>query len=211
MKTAWFLGHRVREAMTTLGIDNNSGSLGGQNKVVEADETYVGGKAANRKNHIPPKSIVFSLVEREGRVRSFHVPNVTSAILGEVIHANVDKATYLMTDESPVYPKIGEAFAGHGTVNHSAEEYVRAYFWHTNTIENFFSIFKRGIYGCYFHVSQAHLHRYAAEFDFRHNNRQGLGIDDIQRADLALMGAKGKRLTYRSVGRKLPSPEATQA
>src|SRR5271166_5006867 len=101
-----------------------------------------------------------------------------------------------MTDEATTYPKIGDEFAGHGTVNLSAEEYVRAYFWHTNTAENYFSILKRGIYGCYFHVSEAHLHRYTAEFDFRHNNRIALGVDDLERADRALIGAKGKRLTY---------------
>ena len=199
LKTAWFLGHRVREAMKTLGFDD-PGPLGGANAVVEADETYVGGKAANRKNHIPSKEVVLSLVERDGRVRSFHVPNVTAATLGPVIRANINRASYLMTDDSPVYPKIGESFAGHGTVNHSAHEYVRGTFWHTNTVENYFSIFKRGIYGCYFHVSGAHLHRYAAEFDFRHNNRSRLGVEDIERADLALMGAAGKRLTYRTVG-----------
>lgn len=199
MKTAWFLGHRIREAMTALGVDG-SGPLGGANQVVEADETYVGGKARNRKNYVPPKSIVLSLVERDGRVRSFHVPNVPAATLSPVITAHVDRASYLMTDESPVYPTIATRFSGHGTVNHSAEEYVRANFWHTNTVENFFSIFKRGIYGCYFHVSEAHLHRYAAEFDFRHNNRAKLGIEDVERTDLALVGAKGKRLTYRTAG-----------
>jgi transposase-like protein len=202
LKTAWFLGHRIREAMTTLGIPAAPGPLGGHNKVAEADETYVGGKAANRKNFIPSKEAVFSLVERGGHVRTFHVPNVIAAVLGEVIHAQVDRATYLMTDESPTYPGIAKPFAGHGTVNHSAEEYVRAFFWHTNTVENYFSIFKRGIFGCYFHVSPTHLHRYAAEFDFRHNHRSGLGIEDVERADLALIGAKGKRLTYRTVGSK---------
>jgi transposase-like protein len=154
LKTAWFLGHRVRECMRQLGFEP-PGPLGGSNKVVEADETYVGGKAANRKNFIPPKEVVFSLVERGGHVRSFHVPNVTAKVLGEVIHAHVDRASYIMTDESPTYPGIIKPFAGHGTVNHSQEEYVRAFFWHTNTIENYFSIFKRGIYGCYFHVSPA--------------------------------------------------------
>lgn len=108
-----------------------------------------------------------------------------------------------MTDGHTVYPGIGAEFAGHGTVDHSAEEYVRAYFWHTNTVENFFSIFKRGIYGCYFHVSEAHLHRYAAEFDFRHNNRIALGVDDLERADRALKGVKGKRLTYRTTRREI--------
>jgi transposase-like protein len=199
MKTAWFLGHRVREAMTELGID--PGPLGGSNRVVEADETYVGGKAANRKGKIPPKSVVLSLVEREGRVRSFHIPNVTAKTLKPIIVENVHKASYVMTDESPVYPGVVRDFAGHGTVNHSAEEYVRAFFWHTNTVENYFSIFKRGIYGCYFHVSDAHLHRYAAEFDFRHNHRETLGFNDAARADRILTGVKGKRLTYRTACR----------
>jgi hypothetical protein len=101
-----------------------------------------------------------------------------------------------MTDGNPVYPDIGDTFAGHGWVNHSAEEYVRAYFWHTNTVENYFSLFKRAIYGCFFHVSDTHLRRYAAERDFVYNYRQALGFDDQARADRALVGAKGKRLTY---------------
>jgi transposase-like protein len=199
MKTAWFLGHRIREAMKVVGTDF-AGPLGGANQVVEVDETYVGGKAKNRKNFIPPKEAVVALVERDGRVRSFHVPNVTAETLKPIIISHVNKASYLMTDESVVYPAIGDKFSGHGTVNHSAQEYVRAYFWHTNTVESYFSIFKRGIYGCYFHVSAAHLHRYAAEFDFRHNHRSRLGIEDVERADLALKGAAGKRLTYRTVG-----------
>jgi transposase-like protein len=209
LKTAWFLGHRLREAMTVLKVDETD-PLGGANLVVEADETFVGGKAANRKGKIPPKAPVLSLVERDGRVRSFHVPNVTAQTLKPIIVANVNKASYLMTDESPVYWSIGREFAGHGAVNHSAQEYVRGAFWHTNTTENYFSIFKRGIYGCYFHVSETHLHRYAAEFDFRYNNRIGLGIDDQTRADRALVGAKGKRLTYRTTGltrRDAPSPD----
>jgi hypothetical protein len=101
-----------------------------------------------------------------------------------------------MTDESPVYWGIGREFAGHGAVNHSAEEYVRAYFWHTNTAEGYFSLFKRAVYGCYFHVSESHLHRYAAERDFMYNHRERLGFDDLARADRALIGVKGKRLTY---------------
>src|SRR6266446_1132934 len=210
LKTAWFLGHRVREAMADLGISDDSGPLGGQNKVVEADETYIGGKARNRKDYIPPKTAVLALVERQGKVRSFHLhsEHVTAQMLKPIIVANVNKASYLMTDEALVYPKIGDEFAGHGTVNHSAEEYVRAYFWHTNTVENYFSIFKRGIYGCYFHVSEAHLHRYAAEFDFRYNNRIALGVDDLTRADRVLIGAKGKRLTYATPrsGTTLTSP-----
>jgi hypothetical protein len=195
--------------MTVLNIGDDLGPLGGENMVVEADETYVGGKARNRKNYIPPKAPVLSLVERDGRVRSFHVPDVTAQTLKPIIVSHINKATYLMTDDAPVYTAIGRDFGGHGTVNHSAEEYVRAAFWHTNTVENFFSIFKRGIYGCYFHVSETHLHRYAAEFDFRYNNRIALGCDDVTRADRALVGAKGKRLTYRTTGltrRAVPPP-----
>ena len=203
LKTAWFLGHRVREAMTELNLLDSSpigapptNQLGGDNEVVEIDETFVGGKARNRKGKIPPKTPVLSLVERDGGVRSFRVPDVTAQTLKPIIVSHVNKASYIMTDEAPVYWPIGGAFSGHDTVNHSAEEYVRAAFWHTNTVENFFSIFKRGIYGCYFHVSEAHLHRYATEFDFRHNNRIALGIDDKSRADRVLTGVIGKRLTY---------------
>ena len=205
LKTAWFIGHRVREAMTELNL-LDSGPLGGANQVVEVDETFVGGKARNRKNYIPPKAPVLSLVERDGRVRSFPVRDVTAQSLKPIIVSHVNKATYLMTDDAPVYTAIGRDFTGHGTVNHSAEEYVRAVFWHTNTVENFFSIFKRGIYGCYFHVSEAHLHRYAAEFDFRHNNRVALGIDDVGRADRLLDGVKGKRLTYETTRRSRTAP-----
>jgi transposase-like protein len=118
LKTAWFLGHRVREAMTELGI-SNPGPLGGANQVVESDETWIGGKAANRKGKIPPKSPVLALVERGGKVRSFHVPNVTAQTLRPIMTANVDRASYLMTDESPVYWGVGREFAGHGAVNHS--------------------------------------------------------------------------------------------
>jgi transposase-like protein len=195
-KTAWFLMHRIREAMSEGKLP---GGLGGQNKVVEADETYVGGKAANRKNHIPKKAIVLALVERDGSVRSFRVPNVSAQTLRPVIVANVNRASYLMTDEALSYTSIGREFRGHGTVNHSAEEYVRAYFWHTNTVENYFSIFKRGIYGVYHHVSETHLHRYSAEFDFRYNHRVALGFGDMQRTEIAAAGIYGKRLTYRRI------------
>ncbi len=133
---------------------------------------------------------------------------MTAQTLKPIIVSHVNKASYLMTDNAPVYWPIGGEFSGHGTVNHLAEEYVRAAFWHTNTVENFFSIFKRGIYGCYFHVSETHLHRYAAEFDFRYNNRIALGVDDLTRADRVLIGAKGKRLTYATPrsGTTLTSP-----
>ena len=196
MKTAWHLSHRIREAMKDGDF---SGSLGGQGKVIEADESYIGGKAKNRKNCVPAKQAVFALVEREGRVRSFHVPTVTGATLKPIMKKHMDKQSYLMTDDATVYsPFSGEVASGHGTVNHSAEEYVRAYFWHTNSVEGYFSILKRGVVGVYHHVSEKHLHRYLAEFDFRFSNREKLGIDDMERADLALNGVVGKRLTYRT-------------
>ena len=196
-RTAWFMAHRIREGMREALPE---GGLGGANKVVEADETYVGGRAENRKNHVPKKAVVLSLVERDGSVRSFHVPNVTAQTLRPIIVRHVNKASYLMTDGHTVYPSIGAQFAGHGTVDHSAEEYVRAAFWHTNTVENYFSILKRGLIGVYHHVSEAHLDRYAAEFDFRYNRRMALGYSDAERAAAAVRQIAGKRLTYRRAG-----------
>ncbi len=136
---------------------------------------------------------MFALVEREGEVRSFHVTNVNSKTLRPIIVKTASRKSYLMTDESPVYPKIGKEFAGHGTVNHSAKEYVRGKFWYTNTVESYFALLKRGVYGTFHSLSEAHLHRYLAEFDFRHNNR---AMSDAERGDELLKGAKGKRLMY---------------
>jgi transposase-like protein len=134
-KTVWFLCHRIRESLKAAPDPE---PMDGQNKVVEADETYVGGKAKNRAFKSPaPKQAVFSLVERDGNVRSFHVATVNSKTLRPIIDANVNKASALMTDESPLYLKIGAAFALHGTVNHSVNEYARAYFWHSNTVEGY--------------------------------------------------------------------------
>lgn len=200
-KSAWFLCHRIREAMRDDA--SNPGALGGQNKAVEADETYVGGKAKNRAHREPAKKkAVLSLVEREGQVRSFHVASVTSKTVGTIIEKNVHAASSLMTDESVVYPKIGAKFASHLSVNHSADEYVRlGSYVHINTAENFYSILKRGITGVYHSVSEAHLHRYLAEFDFRYNNRIGLGVDDGERAARIAKGIAGKRLTYRPTNR----------
>lgn len=192
-KTAWFLCHRIREAMNGTG---NEGPLGGENKVVEADETYVGGKAKNRAYRQPrAKQAVVALVERGGNVASYHVANVTAKQLRPLIVTKIDRASYLMTDESPVYSRMGREFAGHGAVNHSASKYVTTGgFKHSNTVENFFSIFKRGVIGTYHHMSEAHLSRYCAEFDFRYNHRD---VTDAERAAAALKGAVGKRLTYR--------------
>lgn len=193
-KTAWFMTHRIREAMREDAIP---GGMGGANKVVEIDETYVGGKEANRHAHKrvgKAKAPVVTLVERDGQVRSFHVANVTAKTLRPIIVTQVSRASYIMTDDARVYDGIGREFAGHGSVNHSAEEYVRAGFWHTNTVENYFSILKRGITGTYHHVSEAHLSRYAAEFDFRYNSRWAT---DMERAVIAAKAIEGKRLTYR--------------
>ena len=194
-KTAWFLCHRIREAMD--GATGND-PLGGGNKVVEADETFVGGKARNRAYRAPnPKKAVVALVEREGQVRSFHVASVTAKQLRGLIVTNVDRASHLMTDESMVYTRVGREFAGHSTVIHSANEYVRTGgFTHSNTAENFFSIFKRGVIGTYHHMSEAHLGRYCREFDLRYNTRT---MTDGERASVILKGMEGKRLTYRRV------------
>jgi transposase-like protein len=201
-KSAWFMCHRIREAMR----ENALGPLGGQNKVVEADESYVGGKESNKHKSkrahagrgAVGKEPVFSLVERDGKVRSFHLPDVTAKNLGQVLHAQIDRKSYLMTDDAPVYVKIADVFSGHSTVNHSAEEYVKlGGFAHTNTVEGFFSIMKRSIYGTHHHVSQQHLARYLAERDFVYNNREKLGVDDVERMTKAALGIVGKRLTYR--------------
>ena len=198
-ETAWFLFHRLREAMT----DPKAGPVGGENKVVEVDETYIGGKEknkhANKRKHegrgTVGKMAVVSLVERDGATRSFHVANVTAKTLKPVLQKHMDAASHLMTDESAVYPPIAGYFASHETVNHSAGEYARTGgFHHTNTAESHFALLKRGIYGTFHNLSEAHLHRYSTEFDFRANTRH---LSDAQRCDALLASAKGKRLLYR--------------
>ena len=195
VKSSWFMMHRIREAMR----DNPEvGPLGGQNKVVEADETYVGGKAKNKAFGPPPKKEpVVALVERDGKVRSTHVESVSRNSLRPILFTQIDRASYLMTDEAAVYKSHGKEFKGHGTVNHSIKEYVRGSFWHTNTVESYFSILKRGITGNYQWVSAKHLKRYLGEFDFRYNTRD---MSDMERAAEAARGIEGKRLTYRRTG-----------
>ena len=192
-ETAWFLFHRLREAANDI---SGSGPIGGENKVVEADESYIGGKARNKAFGPPPKKMaVFTVVERGGTSRSSHVADVTSVTLREAIAARASRKSYLMTDEALVYERLGREFAGHGTVNHSADEYVRTGgFHHTNTVESFFALLKRAVYGQFHHVSETHLHRYLAEADFKYNTRSE---DDAERADALLRGIKGKRLLYR--------------
>jgi transposase-like protein len=193
-QTAWFMAHRIREGMREAHLPE---PMGGAGRFVEADETWVGGKARNRAYKAPPpKEAVMSLVERGGKVRSFHVPEVTAATLRPILVDAIAKDSHFRTDESSVYWAVGEQFATHRTVTHSIGEYVRGDA-STNTVEGYFSIFKRGIYGCYFHVSQQHLKRYLCEFDFRYNYRVALGYSDADRARLAVKGIEGKRLTYR--------------
>ncbi|MDE2134131.1 MAG: IS1595 family transposase [Alphaproteobacteria bacterium] len=197
MKTAWFLGHRIREAMK----DGSIGPLGGAGMTIEADETFVGAEAGKKLGRPPvEKRVVFSLVERDGRVRSMHIPNVRASTLRAAVAENASRASRFMTDERRAYTFIGWNFASHDAVNHKRSEYVRGDA-HTNSVEGFFSILKRGLYGTYQHVSDTHLSRYLSEFDFRYSNREKLGIDDVSRADMALQGMKGKRLTYRTTSR----------
>jgi hypothetical protein len=200
LKTAWFLAHRLREAMR----DGELPLMGGEGKFVEADTTAIGGKEKNK--HVGKrnpknigghgKQIVHTLVERDGRARSHHIANVTGEILRPLLFNNVDRKSALMTDTAGGYMYVGKKFARHEMVNHGKDEYVRGDAY-SNTVEGYFSILKRGVTGIYHHVSEQHLHRYLAEFDFRYSNRIALGVDDVSRTALALRGAKGKRLTYR--------------
>lgn len=203
-KTAWFMAHRIREGMREL----NPTPMGGEGKTVEADETFVGGKEKNRhkskrfKKHAGGswgKETVFSLVERKGRVRSVHTPSVTAATLRPILVAQIDAKTFLMTDDAGQYRHMHRDFR-HETVNHGIEEYVRGEA-HTNTVEGYFSILKRGITGTYHHVSQQHLKRYLAEFDFRYNERAALEVSDAERAAKAISGVVGKRVTYQGTNR----------
>jgi len=197
-KSAWFMAHRIREAMG----ETPTGPIGGKGKTIEADETFVGRKPGTKKRrgsgHLNP---VVALVERGGKARSFHVASVSADSLRPVLHGQASPDSNLMTDELSAYKLLGHRFASHEAVKHSALEYVRGNV-HTNTVEGFFSILKRGIYGTYQHVSAAHLHRYLKEFDFRYSNRMALGVDDLMRTMRAIKGAEGKRLTYRQAGRK---------
>jgi transposase-like protein len=198
MKTAWFLTHRIREIMMR---DRSLPPMGGEGQTIEADWTYVGRKPGTKVRHgAGHMNPVFSLVQRDGGVRSFHVPDVTSLTLPAVMRRHAHEASHLRTDEARVFIELGKRFASHEAVKHSQDEYVRGTA-HTNTIEGFFSILKRGVYGTYQHVSEAHLHRYLAEFDFRYSNRERLGVNDVQRAEIALAGARGKRLTYQTTRR----------
>ena len=200
MKTAWFIGHRVREAMRS-GDLAPFGSGGG---MVEADETFIGHrKGAKVRAGIGHKMKVLSLLDRStGAKRSIVLDNMKPDTIAAMVKANVSHEAHLMTDEAGHYYRLGKEFAAHSEVNHSNYEYVSRSdpTIHTNTIEGSFSIFKRGMRGVYQHCGEQHLHRYLAEFDFRYSNRIALGVNDVARADIMLAGVVGKRLTYRAIG-----------
>lgn len=208
-KSAWFMMHRLREAMKPSG---KPGPMGGEGKVVEADETYLGKRDGKKGKpdtfvsgfgwvshpRIDNQRKIVALVERGGPARSFVVDSVNKKTVSKILFTNADRKSTLMTDEAAFYKAPGAHYADHQSVNHGEYEYVRGNAT-TNTVEGFFSIFKRGMKGVYQHCSEAHLHRYLAEFDFRYSNRAALEIDDHDRAKTALKGIQGKRLTYRRI------------
>ncbi len=193
VKTGWFMSHRLREAMASGTLP----PMGGEGAVVEIDETFIGQKKDMPKQRgYAHKHAVLTLVERGGAARSFHVQGTAAADLLPIIKANVHPQTSVMTDEAGQYAALGKHFAAHDFTRHGKGEYVRG-LTHTNTVEGFYSVFKRGMKGVYQHCSEKHLHRYVAEFDFRYCNRVKLGVDDSTRTTTALRGIVGKRLTYR--------------
>lgn len=197
-KSAWFLSMRIREAMNMEPEVDDGPDMGGEGKIVEADETFIGGKKKNVHNGKPEpkKHAVIALVERGGKVKVRHVPDVTAKTLRSVLKKHVDAKTHLMTDDSMAYEYIGKEFAKHDTVNHSKDEYVRGKVY-TNTAESFFAVVKRKVYGSHHALSEKHLHRYMTEAAFLWNNRSANGIEDTERAQNAVKGAAGKRLMYR--------------
>ncbi len=194
VKTGWFMSHRLREAMKSGTV---LPPMGGAGITVEIDETFIGQKKDIPKQRgYAHKHAILTLVERGKGSRSFHVEGTAAADLLPIIKANVEPGTRVMTDEAGQYAHLNKHFAEHGFVRHGAGEYGRGDV-HTNTVEGFYSVFKRGMKGVYQHCSERHLHRYVTEFDFRYNNRIKLGVDDTQRTVNALRGIVGKRLTYR--------------
>jgi transposase-like protein len=200
-KTAWFLCHRVREAMNLEPETDNGPDMGGEGKIVESDETFVGGKKKNVHNGRPEpiKRPVVALVERGGKLRARHIPNVTAKSVREVLKKYVKPETHLVTDTSLVAEHVGKGFAKHSAVNHSKDEYVRGIAY-TNTAESFFAIVKRSLYGSFHAVSEQHLQRYMTEAEFKWNHRSSQGIEDAEHTRAAIRGMEGKRLTYRRLG-----------
>jgi transposase-like protein len=213
VKTAWFMSHRIRMAMAPSG---KLPPMGGEGKVVEADETYFG-KALHqtdtrldgqpmkrRKSSARNRRAVVALIERGGSARTFHVEDADIATVQRIVRENVDPASRLQTDASPLYTAVGKEFADHDSVRHTMGEYVKyrdGEAIHNNSAESYFSVFKRGMKGVYQHCSEKHLHRYLAEFDYRHNTRAKLGMSDDMRAEKLITQVVGKRLTYRTTDR----------
>ncbi len=200
LKTAWFMGHRIREALRAGDL----APMGGSGSIVEIDETFIGRKPdmpiQRGTNH---KHVVLTLVERGGSARSFHVDGVKKEDVLPIVRANLDRESHVMTDEAKRYAQLGDEFAKHDAIDHSRNEYgytdrKTGVSINTNTIEGYYSIFKRGMKGVYQHCGEKHLHRYLAEFDFRYSNRARLGVNDVARSDKVLHGASGKRLTYKA-------------
>ena len=189
-KTAWFMMHRIREAMKDDGSP-----LGGPGMTVESDEAFVGGfKKKRLSGKVAPKKKVLTLVERDGRARSFHITRIDHTNIRSAIVTNVHRSTHLRTDDARFYMGVGREFASHKTTLHANREFSRGDGNHSNTAENFFSILKRGVVGTYHHWSAQHIHRYLAEFDFRYSTKDD---SDKERSDAMLRGIVGKRLTYR--------------
>jgi transposase-like protein len=194
-KSAWFMAHRIREAMRMGGLMPPMGSGGG---AVEVDETFIGRiKGMKKRPGTSHKQAVLSLIDRDTKqVRSFHIGDASASAIAPIVRENISREARMMTDEARYYTVIGREVASHETVDHGKEEWARGEV-HTNTLEGYYSIFKRGMKGVYQHCSEKHLHRYLAEFDFRYNNRVRLGVNDGERAVLAMKGIEGRRLTYR--------------
>ena len=200
LKTAWFMSHRIREAMRTVGFE----PMGGEGSVIEADETYFGDKehvtkrTKKGKSGLSGKRAVIALVERGGQARTFHVDRASKANVTAIVANNVHHNASVHTDESKLYCDVYAYVSGHEAINHSAGEYVRGSVT-TNSVEGYFSVFKRGMKGIYQHCSEKHLHRYLSEYDFRYNNRSKLGVNDEARTDNAIRGIVGKRLKYQTI------------
>ena len=199
-KTAWFLSHRIREAMRSGDLS----PFGGSGTPVEVDETFFGREPGTKvRAGFRHKMKVLTLIDREtGAARSMVIDDLRTETIGPIVNANLAREAVLMTDEAHHYKKIGPRFSAHETVNHGKDEYVRygEPMVTTNTVENYFSVFKRGMKGTYQHCAKKHLHRYLAEFDFRYSNRSALGCEDQERTVRALVGVIGKRLTYQTAG-----------
>jgi transposase-like protein len=199
-RTAWFMAHRIREGMR---IGDLAPPMGGEGSIVEIDETYIGRKeGAEVRRGGAHKNIVLSLVERGGEARSFHVDSTKKEDIIPIVKANIAKEAHVMTDESNTYSGLDKHFKSHGVVDHSRKEYSYTDKQTNmkigiNAAEGYYSVFKRGMKGVYQHCAEKHLHRYVAEFDFRHSNRSALGVEDAERAAKALKGIEGRRLTYR--------------